>query len=329
MLYWTHAMMRHYYDQEKKTMTRSRVMTALLVLAMSLSLLAGCGANDNDTTVNNCEHEWLAANCKAPKTCRLCGETTGTTFAHQWTEANCEQPKTCRSCKSTEGEALGHTWTGGDCLTDKVCSACEKVGQEAPGHDWKAATTEAPKTCKVCGETTGDKLGVNSRFDPTTCQGLIGNWKAEFVMDFTEYDAPGVTEPMTITIEFSDAGFMTYTASYEDPARLAHTLTLAAVDMICDMMAAQMGMDKAAVEAMYQSNYGMSIYDYMSEKVTPSVMDPLATTYTHMYYVEDGVIYHAEDWNEDELPTLFLLQDGKLLVEFEEFGVVEFTQVAE
>lgn len=309
-------------------MTRSRVFAALLVLTMLLSLLAGCGEDPN-ATENNCEHVWRSASCKAPKTCTLCGQTQGELFAHSWVEADCEHPKTCSFCDSTIGEALGHTWTGGDCVTDKVCSVCEKVGQQATGHDWMPATTEAPKTCKTCGETTGDKLGVNSRFDPTTCQGLIGNWKAEFVMDFTEYDAPGVTEPMTITIQFSDNGIMTYTASYEDPARLAHTLTLAAVDMICDMMAAQMGMDEAAVEAMYQSNYGMSIYDYMSEKVIPSVMDPLATTYTHMYYVEDGVVYHAEDWGQEELPMSFQLTDGKLVVEFEEFGVIEFTQVTE
>lgn len=310
-------------------MTKSRVLTALLALAMLLSLLAGCNANDNDTTVNNCEHEWLAATCKAPKTCRLCGETTGTKFSHQWNEADCEHPKTCRFCKSTEGEALGHTWTDGDCVTDKVCSVCEKVGQQAPGHDWKPATTEAPKTCKVCGETTGDKLGVNSRFDPTTCQGLIGNWKAEFVMDFTSYDAPGITEPMTITIQFSDNGVMTYTATFQDRARLAHSLNTALVNMMYELMGTQFGMAPEDVEAQYQSNYGMSVYDYMDKNLAPSTIDPLATTYTHMYYVEDGVVYHAEDWDQEELPMSFQLTDGKLVVEFEEFGVIEFTQVTE
>ena len=55
-----------------------------------------------------CEHEWEAATCLEPKTCKLCGITDGGISDHMWQEATCTQPRTCPDCGISEGKALGH-----------------------------------------------------------------------------------------------------------------------------------------------------------------------------------------------------------------------------
>lgn len=76
---------------------RNKQLFCLLLVAL-MTLLAACSP---------CEHQWEAANCKDPKTCRLCGETTGEKNEdHQWEDATTDDPKTCSVCGLTEGEKI-------------------------------------------------------------------------------------------------------------------------------------------------------------------------------------------------------------------------------
>ena len=78
-------------------MKKIRFLSVMLTLAMLLCLLTGCA----------CKHEWVDANCNAPKTCTLCGETEGEkTDSHLWEDATTEAPKTCSVCGKTEGEKI-------------------------------------------------------------------------------------------------------------------------------------------------------------------------------------------------------------------------------
>ena len=78
-------------------MQKKRFLSIALALVIVLSLLAGCG----------CQHEWKDANCRAPKTCKLCNETEGKkTDDHKWEDATTEAPKTCTVCGKTEGEKI-------------------------------------------------------------------------------------------------------------------------------------------------------------------------------------------------------------------------------
>ena len=106
-----------------------------------------------------CAHDWAAADCDTPKTCKICGETEGSALGHDWAAADCDTPKTCNTCGATEGSALGHSWDSADCTTAKTCSVCGLTEGAAAGHDWAEATCTAPKTCSVCGATEGDALG--------------------------------------------------------------------------------------------------------------------------------------------------------------------------
>lgn len=93
-----------------------------LLIVVSILVFSGCA----------CKHEWVEANCTAPKTCELCGETEGEPLPHNFADATCTLRKTCTVCNAVEGSALGHQWID--------------------------ATYSEPKTCEVCGETEGRPL---------------------------------------------------------------------------------------------------------------------------------------------------------------------------
>jgi len=110
-------------------------------------------------TAGGCQHDWKAATCTAPKTCKLCGETEGNVLAHSWIDATCTAPKTCSACKLTQGSALGHKWTDATCEAPETCSVCKLTQGDALGHKWTDATCENPAICTVCGGTGEPALG--------------------------------------------------------------------------------------------------------------------------------------------------------------------------
>lgn len=123
----------------------------LLAGALCLIMLAGCG----------CSHEWLAADCTAPKTCSLCKETEGDALGHAWQAAACEVPKTCSRCAVTEGSPLGHSWQDATCQAPKSCTLCGAEDGESLSHepgtpvyssvDFTAATATGTVSCALCG----------------------------------------------------------------------------------------------------------------------------------------------------------------------------------
>ena len=119
-------------------------------------------------------HDWEAADCDTAKTCKVCGVTEGSALGHDWEAADCDTAKTCKVCGATEGSALGHSWDSADCTTAKTCTVCGATVGEAVGHDWAAADCDNPKTCKLCGATEGSALGHNWTAadcqNPKTCE---------------------------------------------------------------------------------------------------------------------------------------------------------------
>lgn len=67
----------------------------------------------------NGKHDYAAATCTTPKTCKACGTTEGTALGHNYAAATCDVPKTCKTCAITEGTALGHKYISGKCTVCK------------------------------------------------------------------------------------------------------------------------------------------------------------------------------------------------------------------
>ena len=118
-------------------------------------------------------HRWMPATCTEPETCKRCGETNGSALGHSWAQATCTEPETCKRCGETNGSALGHSWAPATCTEPGICTVCGEISSGALGHDWLPATCTEPETCKRCGETNGEALGhswVDATYTaPKTC----------------------------------------------------------------------------------------------------------------------------------------------------------------
>lgn len=99
-----------------------------------------------------CIHEWAEASCIEPKTCTICGETSGEPLGHDWQDATCTEPKTCSRCNMTEGKSLGHEKVAATCTEPERCTRCGQTFGDPLGHDIKGQTCTTDGTCSRCGE---------------------------------------------------------------------------------------------------------------------------------------------------------------------------------
>ena len=74
--------------------------------AMSPTYKLGAGGNDCSTL----GHNWQDATCTTPKTCSVCGITSGSALGHDWNAATCTTPKTCKTCGITDGTTIPHVY---------------------------------------------------------------------------------------------------------------------------------------------------------------------------------------------------------------------------
>ena len=143
-----------------------RTLTILLAVVTLLSVTA-CGKKKTpapeteDRTVSytqDHEHDWLAATCTEPETCRSCGLEQGVSLGHDWLDATCTEPETCERCGEMRGEPLGHVWLAATCAAPETCETCGETQGDALAHVLTEATYYAPAACEVCGETVGEPL---------------------------------------------------------------------------------------------------------------------------------------------------------------------------
>ncbi|MGN0999586.1 MAG: hypothetical protein ACI4PO_08550 [Faecousia sp.] len=279
----------------------------LLSALLAVTVLVGCG----------CEHEWKDATCDAPKTCEICGQTEGAPNGHSWQAATCDAPKTCEICGKTEGSALGHDWVDADCETAKTCSRCGLAEGEALGHTWVDATTELPKTCSTCGKTEGEKIQVDSRFSTAACEALFGTWSCQMAMDgeaILGVSVPGEDLDFVacITCTFTNDGKLMMDITYDEESYL-HAVELYTIELMYDTLMSQ-GMTRDQADEAMLATYGMNVTDYVKASVSMIDVDDYAQTLEFVYYVSDGSIYAADDWDEEMTPEAYTLEGDKLSI---------------
>lgn len=142
-------------NSSSKTTTTSKTSTS------SSNKTTSSSSKTVTLTPKSCSHNWQAATCTAPKTCTICGSTSGSKASHKYEAATCTKPKTCKVCGTTTGEALGHNWKAATCTESQVCKRCNATGSGPLGHSWQPATCTKPMTCSLCRKTEGEKLQHN------------------------------------------------------------------------------------------------------------------------------------------------------------------------
>ena len=136
------------------------VAAALVVGSIGVGLWATQDKADDSATVSVtdsttepsapelCAHEWVDADCTAPKTCKLCDATEGAAPGHAWLDANCKAPETCQSCGQTRGAIGNHLWEAANYQSGEHCSVCQIVEGEPlqPDFERYGLTVLAPQT---------------------------------------------------------------------------------------------------------------------------------------------------------------------------------------
>ena len=296
----------------------------LLVLALCCVLvLSACG----------CEHEWEEANCEDPKTCALCGETEGEALGHDWADATCDAPKTCEVCGETEGDPAGHSWVDASCAAPKTCEACGVTEGEALEHVWLDATTEAPKTCEACGETEGERIITDERFTTADTLFLHGTWEATVSAGG---EMLGV-EDFTGSIEILETYIFYNNGEYEEIPNFADVDAAKAAfqsyfeELFYTQFSAS-GMDTAAADETMVAAYGVTVPEYVSLVIEEMGLDTFADDYVvkGVYFVQDGVLYLAKNWDAEPSATPYTLDGDTLIMTIKGYDMeIEFTKKAE
>lgn len=103
---------QHKLEKEKSTQSFKKygvltvVCVVLCIVICTLLIKNDTPAKKTESVDTSHAHIWTAANCIAPKTCKICGITSGSTVLHSWKAATADTPKTCRVCGETSGYAL-------------------------------------------------------------------------------------------------------------------------------------------------------------------------------------------------------------------------------
>ena len=285
---------------------RKYALLCALVMALGL-ILSGCG----------CDHEWYAATCKAPKTCSLCGETQGEALPHTWQDATCTTAKICTVCDTTEGEALGHSWQDATCTDPKTCTRCHVTEGEAAGHQWEDATTEIPQTCTVCKRTTGGKLNVDPRFTTESTKALYGTWVCDIMAsdEILGLENFGGLE-CRMVMEFGKTGVMTLHMELKDKNAFQDKFRAYIMNALYEGFAAE-GISKEEADRAMLDSTGMTVLQYVDailEQVNFSEWLDLFHA-QEVYYVQDGQLFSALNWDAVFEGKAFTLTDGKLVVD--------------
>lgn len=99
-------------------------------------------------------HSYSKATCTEAKTCKRCGNVSGSPLGHDFSGATCTKGGACSRC-SEKTDALGHDYSNATCTTPKTCKRCKSTTGSALGHKYSAATCSKLSTCSKCGATKG------------------------------------------------------------------------------------------------------------------------------------------------------------------------------
>lgn len=298
---------------------KKRILILALALVCMLAL-TGCF----------CQHEvWLEATCDAPKTCESCGKTEGEALGHVWLAATCDTPRTCDTCGVTSGEAKGHSWAEADCTDPKKCENCGLTEGEALGHDWQEATTETPKTCLRCDLTEGERIITDPRFTTAAASGLFGKWGCIIDVTGEMMDLEGFegSIPFRFCLEFKNDGTMSVSMQIPDEEAFMDAILDYAAESVYRDLEAQ-GISRDAADNLFQSQYGMSIQDYLRESMgqmdVAALMDSFLASFTPgaVYYVDGDTLYLGMSWEANMEPTGYTLEGDSLIIDSfnQEFG---------
>ena len=179
----------------------------------------------------------------------------------------------------------------------------------------------------------GTLMDCSDKFDRETAAHLFGTWKAKVdLMDFISESNIELKETFYIEflIIFSDNGTFTLEATVDEP-KLRDFMYQYALEMVYASFEEE-GMTRAEADAMFKGMMGMTIPQYVEEQMKgvelSDLLMGLPETLTRVYYVEDGQLYTAENWNTPPELTPLTIEGNQFTISDGEISLV-FTKVTQ
>ena len=134
---------------------------------------ASCNALIKPVTIDKKAHSYNSATCVKPKTCKVCGATSGSALGHDWVTTSTTMKKVatsdvctsttksykCSRCAATKSVSTPdntHNFSKATCIKAKTCNDCGYIEGLELGHDWNITDTTTTKVASsnVCTSTT-------------------------------------------------------------------------------------------------------------------------------------------------------------------------------
>ena len=192
----------------------------------------GCGEKLSDgTDIPATGHDWAAATCTTPKTCKVCKVTEGDVAGHTGGTANCHAKAVCEVCKEAYGDlaldnhdggtevknAKAATCTEKGYTGDTHCKGCDvklSDGTDTPAldHNWGKWTSNGDGThTRVCsrdkshsenGKCSGGKADCCHKAKCEVCGGAYGSLASDNHSDLKHFPAKRATTHAEGNIEY-------------------------------------------------------------------------------------------------------------------------------
>lgn len=196
-------------------------------------------------------------------------------FVHIWADATCTSPKTCVICGKTSGSPLIHDWLPADCTHPHICSRCGEEEGRPLGHRWEDATFDAPKTCLRCGAEEGEPLSVLGELPAHWADAPMENFGGSistyaFILEEPLSDCRGITLTVSIEVESGDPFGVWYLYVQSPDGRWDHAAEFELDDAATYAAEYELSFDApldfgaVAIAPKYESEYSMSYYMKLS-----------------------------------------------------------------
>ena len=165
-------------------------------------------------------------------------------------------------------------------------------------------------------DAEGNLINNQGKFDPEVCAPLFGTWYGTFTMNAADMGLEGVegSIDLNVVMVLDELGNMTMYTTVDTQAFMDFMVPLQE-EMIYQMLAQSMGEDctREEMDAIFQSQYGMSIHDYVVMMVGQMDVEEMLNQETvGVYYVEGDIFYSGDSWAGFMEPSQFTLEGDTL-----------------
>lgn len=173
-------------------------------------------------------------------------------------------------------------------------------------------------------DADGSIMDNSDKFDAEACEELFGTWTGEMDMaDFLAMDTTVTSFKIMITMILTDQGEINMAVSIDENElrNFMYEMTLESIYVSFE----EEGLSREDADVAFEAQMGMTIAEYVEAQLDEMDMNEffgeMPEAYSGVYYVEDGMIYAGESWNQRLEGVAYTLDGDTLTLVYDEEGV--------